>query len=197
MLLLARHGQTALNAEGRLAGRLDVPLTDLGVAQARALADAILGHGRPTRVVSSPLLRARQTAEAIGLPVEIDDRWIELDYGTYDGARLDEVPDGVWDEWRRDASFSPPGGESLRAVGQRVRDACEELARAIPPEEPVVVMSHVSPIKAAVAWALGVDDAASWRMYLAPASLTVVGLGRRGPSLVTFNQTSHLPDPGR
>jgi broad specificity phosphatase PhoE len=189
LLLLARHGQTGLNADGRLAGRLDVPLTELGGEQARSLAAAITARGTPTRVLSSPLLRARQTASELGRPVEVDDRWIELDYGDYDGARLDEVPGEVWDAWRRDAGFAPPGGESLRAVGVRVRAACDELARLSAPDDVVAVFSHVSPIKAAVAWALGVDDASSWRMYLAPGSLTVVSVGPRGPSLIAFNHT--------
>lgn len=189
LLLLARHGQTGLNAEGRLAGRLDVPLTELGGMQARSLAAAISARGTPSRVVSSPLRRATQTASELGMPVEVDDRWIELDYGTYDGARPDEVPPVVWDAWRRDTAFAPPGGESLRAVGERVRAACDELARRSGPDEVVAVFSHVSPIKLAVAWALGVDDASSWRMYLAPGSLSIVRVGPRGPSLLAFNQT--------
>ncbi len=188
--MLLRPGQTPLNAEGRLAGRLDVPLTALGVAQARAAADAVRALGGPGRVVASPLERARATATALEAPVEVDERWIELDYGGYDGWPLAEVPAALWDDWRADPRHAPPGGESLADVGRRVRDACEELRAAGGPGV-VTVVSHVSPIKAAVAWALGVGDEVSWRMFLAPASVTVIGLGPR-PNLQAFNCTSHL-----
>src|SRR5580704_10610886 len=100
MIVLVRHGQTRLNAEGRLAGHLDVPLTGLGEVQAKAAAGAVLARRAPTRVVSSPLLRARQTAAAFGRPVDVDERWIELDYGVHDGAALTEVPEQFWTTWR-------------------------------------------------------------------------------------------------
>jgi broad specificity phosphatase PhoE len=187
VLLVVRHGRTAANAEGLLLGRLDVPLDAEGERQAARLAAAV---GPVDRVISSPLLRARQTAAAFGLPVEIDERWVELDYGTYDGTPLREVPDSVWSTWRRDLSFAPPGGESLASLGARVRSSLEELADRARSEH-VVVVSHVSPIKAAVAWALGVSDEVTWRLFVAPASITRIELSRRGPVLHTFNEVAH------
>jgi broad specificity phosphatase PhoE len=188
-LILVRHGQTVLNAEGRLAGRLDVELTPLGREQAAAVAAAVLAAWAPDRVVASPLRRARQTAGAFGVDEVVDDRWVELDYGEYDGRPLGEVPASLWDSWRADPGFTPPGGESLTALGRRVRSACEELSAA---GGTTVIVSHVSPIKSAVAWALGVGDEVSWRLYLAPASITVIAVGERGPSLRAFNVTAHL-----
>jgi broad specificity phosphatase PhoE len=190
VLVLVRHGQSELNAAGRLAGRLDSPLTGLGVAQAKAVAASLADVGEPAEVISSPLHRARDTAAAIGLPVVVDQRWIELDYGPYDGRLLADVPAEMWAAWRSDASYAPPGGESLAALGRRVRQACEELLRD--PDRLTVVVSHVSPIKAAVAWALGVGDEVAWRMFLAPASITMIGHGAAGPSLYAFNVTAHL-----
>ena len=96
----------------------------------------------------------------------------------------------MWARWRSDASYAPPGGESLAALGRRVREACEELLGD--PDRLSVVVSHVSPIKAAVAWALGVGDEVAWRMFLAPASITMIGHGAAGPSLYAFNVTAHL-----
>jgi len=202
MIVLVRHGQTTLNAEGRLSGHLDVPLTDLGVAQAAAAARAVKAMGQPTRVICSPLQRARQTASALEasaleasaleVGVEVDDRWIELDYGEYDGRPTTEVPAETWRAWRLDSAFRPPGGESLDALDARVRPACDELAASGAADELVVVVTHVSPIKAAVAWALGVGIDVSWHMYVAPASIAVIGLGPGGPSLHAFNQTAHL-----
>jgi broad specificity phosphatase PhoE len=190
VLVLVRHGQSELNAAGCLAGRLDTPLTPLGVAQAARLGAAVNALGVPDRVVSSPLQRARETAVAIGAPVAVDERWVELDYGPYDGMPLRDVPAAVWDSWRRDVSWVPPGGESLVALGARVRAACDDLVALA--GNMTVVVTHVSPIKAAVAWALGVGDEVSWRMFVSPGSLTVIGSDQRGPVLRSFNNTGHL-----
>ena len=187
MLILARHGQTAVNAGGRLQGRADAPLTDHGHRQAAAAAAAI---NPPALVVCSPLQRAQQTASYFGAPV-VDDRWTELDYGDLDGLPIRDVPASLWDEWRGDESFAPPGGESLLTLGRRVREACEELAPRAASED-IVVVSHVSPIKAAVAWALDVGDRISWRMFLDVAALVQIGVTARGPTLLRWNDTSHL-----
>ena len=76
MLLLVRHGRTAANAALKLQGHLDLPLDDVGLAQVTEVAEWL---GRPDRLISSPLIRARQTADAFDMPYEIDDRGIELD----------------------------------------------------------------------------------------------------------------------
>jgi len=192
VLILVRHGESTGNAEGLLLGRIDSPLTERGLKQARSLADTVSGA---TRLISSPLARARHTAEALGtgMPIEIDDRWIEVDYGEYDGQKLGDIPNEVWLQWRSDPTFTPPGGESLAAAGARVRQACEELFAA--PDGPargdstVVVVSHVSPIKAAACWSLGIGDEGAWRLYLANASATRISWGPGGPVLAGFNHT--------
>ena len=110
MIVLVRHGRTDVNARGLLQGRLDPPLDELGRTQAEQLAMAIeparsgglepapRGPGRPPR--------------RFGLPVEIDERWIELDYGELDGMPVESVGAEVWKQWRSDLRFTPPGGES-------------------------------------------------------------------------------------
>jgi broad specificity phosphatase PhoE len=188
VLILARHGQTAHNQAGLLLGRLDVPLTDVGRRQADALARSM---GEVARVVSSPLERARETAAALGRPVDVDERWVEIDYGEYDGLPYGDVPDEVWQRWRSDPAWTPPGGESLAAVGRRVRAACEDLAAEAEGAD-VVVVSHVSPIKAAVAWALGVGDEVAWRMFLDVASVSRITVGPRGATLRSYNDRAHL-----
>jgi alpha-ribazole phosphatase len=195
VLILLRHGRTASNASRRLLGRMDVPLDELGRRQAKALGQSDVVQ-QAARVVSSPLRRALDTAAALGRPVTVDERWTEIDYGVYDGRQLDQVPD-LFRQWGRDIGFVPDGGESLLALGHRVRAACEDLwAEAV--DHDVVVVSHVSPIKAAVAWALGVDDESSWRMFVDVASVTCIGPGRPGaglptPSLRLFNDTHQRP----
>jgi broad specificity phosphatase PhoE len=191
MLILLRHGQTPANVARLLLGRSDPPLTELGRRQAEALAK-VEGVAGARRVVASPLRRAVETAELLGLPVEVDDRWIEIDYGRYEAMPLSEVPGEMWARWRADPSWAPDGGESLTDVGKRVRGACEELA-AEATDADVVVVSHVSPIKAAVTWALGVSEEVIWRMFLDVAAVTRISVGPIGASLRSFNETHHRP----
>jgi broad specificity phosphatase PhoE len=188
MLYLVRHGQTEANARGLLLGRADPPLSALGRRQAAALRDLVPASAR---IVSSPLTRTRETAEALGGYDELDDRWLELDYGVYDEVPLADVPTDVWRRWRTDMDFAPPGGESLAALGKRVRAACDDLVEEAAKRD-VVVVSHVSPIKAAITWALGVGDATQWRMFVAVASVATVATDGWAPSLRSFNQVPTL-----
>jgi broad specificity phosphatase PhoE len=188
VLVLVRHGRTAANAQGLIQGRLDHPLDEVGLAQAAEVAK-VLGH--PSRVISSPLRRARETAEALSGEIEIDERWIELDYGEYDGCPVTSVGSEVWARWRDDAAYVPAGGESLTTMAARVVSACESLRDAAAAAD-IVVVSHVSPIKTAVAWALGAGAEVGWRSHLDQASITRISFGPRGPVLRSFNETGHL-----
>lgn len=192
MLILVRHGRTEANASGLLLGHLDVPLDERGHEQAAQLGKALAGVDR---IVSSPLMRCRQTAESIGGPVELDDEWIEVDYGEFDGQPLATAGRIVWDEWRRDPSWVPPGGESLQSLSARVAAACEALVGEAA-ERDVVVVSHVSPIKAATAWALAAGFALAWRSHLDQASITRVTITPAGPVLHSFNDIAHLAAAG-
>jgi len=190
MLHIVRHGRTDHNASGLLLGRIDPPLDDLGREQADALADAI---GPVDRVISSPLRRTRETAEAFGVEPVIDERWIELDYGDYDGRPLGEIRSETWEQWRTDLDFAPPNGESIRELGIRVRSALDDLvADGSAAERTTVIVTHVSPIKAATCWALGVDDLVAWRLWVAPASITRIGTTPRGGVVHSFNEIAHL-----
>jgi probable phosphoglycerate mutase len=195
VIVFVRHGQTASNRGGQLQGRFDAPLTQEGEAQAKRVA-AALQQETLARVVTSPLVRARATADAVAaaldLEVEVDDRLVELDYGEWDQLRMLDIPAEAWRKWRETVSFTPPGGESLEAVTARIVDFCDEqFSKA--GDESVVAVSHVSPIKAAVCWALGTDERASWRMRLGLASITRIDGGQdRAPLLLSFNETSHL-----
>jgi broad specificity phosphatase PhoE len=199
VIVLVRHGETVANAAGLLQGRTDFGLTERGRRQAAALAGALADvTSAGTTIVSSPLRRARETAEAFGGPVRVDERWIELDYGELDGRGAVEARAELRQGWH-DPEWAPAGGESLAAVSRRVAAACEELAAALaaPPAvaaaTDVVVVTHVSPIKAAAAWALGTGPEVAWRMFVELASITTVAVGEGGvPLLTSFNQTAHL-----
>jgi broad specificity phosphatase PhoE len=197
VILLLRHGRTEANARGLLLGRADVALDEEGCRQAAALGAIVRDTTDDVRqVVCSPLRRCRDTAEivaeSIGVPVTTDERWIELDYGELDETPTASVPAETWATWQADLGWAPPGGESLADLGHRVRAACDELVADAGGAGDVVVVSHVSPIKAAVAWALGVGDEVTWRLYLAPASISRIALRGQRRVLHSFNEVAHL-----
>ena len=190
VLIVVRHGQTHANASGLLLGHADPKLDATGRAQASAIAASLAPLPRSTRIITSPLRRARETASIITreAPVEVDDRWIELDYGAFDGTPIGDVPAETWTRWRSDPDFAPEGGETLRELGARVAAACEDLLPDAE-ERDVVVVTHVSPVKASVAWTLGVGDEIAWRTFVAPGSITRIGVRHARPVLLSFNET--------
>jgi broad specificity phosphatase PhoE len=135
---LARHGRTALNAEGRLRGLSDPPLDEVGTAEATRLA-AVLAPKKPMAVLSSPLQRAVATARAIasaaGLEVVMDQRLNDRDYGPATGQRRIDV------EARYGSVDSAPGVEPLSVLAQRARAAFAELVTEWD-ADPLVLVSH-------------------------------------------------------
>ena len=190
MLYLVRHGRTDANAKGLLQGRLDPPLDAIGRKQAAAIAELI---GDVDEVISSSLVRAVETASYFQREVTIDDRWIEIAYGEYEGIPTGEVPPEVWQSWRTNSMFATKGGESFGALDARVRSACEDLADRIHGRN-VVVVSHVSPIKAAVGWALNTTMEIMFHCHLSQASLCRIDVGRYGPLLHSFNEQARIAD---
>lgn len=189
-LLLVRHGQTDANRDGLLLGRSDPALNDTGRAQAEAVAARVASFA-PTRVLSSPLRRATETAgivaAACGLTVAVDDRLIEVDYGVHEGTALADLPPVLTLRWRTEADFAPEGGESLADVQARAGEFAAELLAQVR-SGPIVAVSHVSPIKAVVCWALGLAPLHQWRMRLDNATLTRLSPGPDGPVLLSFNE---------
>jgi probable phosphoglycerate mutase len=190
-VFVVRHGRTTANATGLLLGRADPELDEIGRDQARRIAGAL---PRDITVISSPLQRASQTAASISAEVVIDERLIELDYGEFDLTPVADVPAEIWMAWRVDPHFRLPGGESLFELSERMAELLDEIAPLAAGGRHVALVTHVSPIKAAMAWALGVGIELSWRCNVGQASLTRIEVSDRGPSLYAFNDTHHL-DP--
>jgi alpha-ribazole phosphatase len=184
VLYLVRHGRTSANAQGLLQGRLDPPLDEVGHRQAAAIAELV---GDVDEVITSSLVRAQETAAYFGRTPTVDDRWIEIAYGEYEGVPAGEVPPEVWQSWRENSEFRTRGGESFGSLDERVRSACLELSTRLPDDD-IVVVSHVSPIKAAVAWSLGVTMEIMFHCHLSQASLCRIDVGRFGPVLHSFNE---------
>lgn len=199
-LILLRHGVTAYSVEKRFAGRSDLPLLSIGFDQAAAAAKRIRQLAPVDRIYSSPLLRTQQTADVVGaelgFPVALEDGLIEADFGAWDGFTFDEIRQSepaALQAWLSDPASAPPGGESQRAVSARVRATRQRLVAAHPGHT-LVLVTHVSPIKAMVVDALGAPESAVHRMYLAPASISVIDYFPDGPvSVRSYNDTAHLP----
>jgi probable phosphoglycerate mutase len=126
-LYISRHGQTPWNVEDLICGRTDVPLTEVGQQQALRLAESALDKGIDV-ILCSPMLRARQTAQAvsdaIGVPIQIDERLIEMDFGTFEGtSRFGEEFQWI----RAQMSTRFPGGESGFDVAYRVYSLLYEI----------------------------------------------------------------------
>lgn len=199
-LLLQRHGQTALSVERRYSGHGDPELTELGRRQAAGAAARLAGVPGVAAVLTSPLLRARQTAEAIaaasGVPLVVRPRLIETDFGAWEGLTFREARDRdpeVHGAWLGSEDAAPPGGESFAAVGERVlaeRTAIvEEYAGAT-----VVLVSHVTPIKMLLREALEGGPSILYRLHLDLASLSEAHFYPDGGASVRLvNDTSHCP----
>ena len=202
--LLLRHGQTELSAERRFAGRGDIPLTEDGLRQAAAVAGRLAERGGIDVIVTSPLQRARRTAQevarATGAPLQVEDDLAETDFGKWEGLSFAEASARWPDEmsaWLADADVAPPGGESFTAVGRRVVGALDRLL-AEHPRRTLVLVSHVTPIKTLACRAMLAPPAALFRIHLDVASLCAIDWFADGPAVVrSLNDTAHLRRPGR
>jgi broad specificity phosphatase PhoE/ribonuclease HI len=200
-MILVRHGATGHSAERRFSGRNDISLDEVGERQAAALARRAPSFGDVAGVVSSPLRRTRQTADAVadalGLPVVENDDLAEVDFGKWDGMTFAEARAAYPDElanWSASPDVAPPDGESFTALGRRVRRGRDSVISAFPGRT-VVVVTHVSPIKTLIRMALDAPPTAMFRLYLDTASVSIVDYHADGNcSVRLFNDTSHLAD---
>ncbi|MDO3648699.1 bifunctional RNase H/acid phosphatase [Nocardia mangyaensis] len=198
-LLLLRHGQTALSVERRYSGRGNPPLTDLGREQAERAAKMLAAKGDIAAVVSSPLQRARSTAEAAATALDVRlrvlDGLTETDFGDWEGLTFAEAAQRdpqLHSDWLGDPSIPAPGGESFDQVRERVEGVRRDLV-ALYPGENIVVVSHVTPIKTLLQLALGVGPSLLYRLHLDLASLCVAEFYPDGGASVRLvNDTSYL-----
>lgn len=198
-IVLVRHGQTALSVDRRYSGRGNPPLTDLGMTQALRAAQRVAAEQPIAAVVSSPLDRARQTAQAItdlvGGEVVPEDDLIENDFGAWEGLTFAEAkardPE-LHARWLGDESVPAPGGESFTQTAARVIAAKDLLLQRYPGQT-VVVVSHVTPIKSLLRHALDVGPQLLFRLHLDLASVSVAEFFPDGGAVVRcVNDTSHL-----
>lgn len=166
-LVLLRHGRTAWNVEQRGQGHADVPLDDIGHAQAAAVAPRLAGLG-PVRIWSSDLARARVTADAVagacGLSVTTDERLREVDLGDRTGLTLAEFTQKMPEEhaaFLRGEFGAVPGAETTLRVAERMAAAISDAAAALAPGECGVLVSHGASLRVGVLAVLGLPAAAA------------------------------------
>jgi broad specificity phosphatase PhoE len=181
-LFLVRHGETMANREYRYIGTRDDPLSELGETQAIHLAEE-LSVLKVAAVYSSPLQRTLNTALPIAarhsLEVQRVDDLRECDFGTWEGLSRAEVKERSPEDsqrlhkWEQNTSVAPPGGESFEALQQRVVAAVERLG-CLHPDQAIVLVSHVGPIKVLLSAALGAPLSSAFRIFLDPATISMV-----------------------
>ncbi|MFF5702907.1 bifunctional RNase H/acid phosphatase [Streptomyces sp. NPDC012794] len=200
--VLLRHGETALTPQKRFSGSggTDPELSPAGRRQAAAVAEALAARGTVQAVVSSPLRRCRETAQAVadrlGLPVTVEEGLRETDFGAWEGLTFAEVRERFPDDlqaWLDSPRAAPTGGgESFTAVTRRVSAARDRLLAAHAGRT-VLLVTHVTPVKTLVRLALGAPPESLFRMELSAASLSAVAYYADGNASVRLlNDTSHL-----
>lgn len=198
-IYLVRHGQTAWNEEGRLCGSSDVPLSEEGLVQAYKLAERLKGIDI-CAIYSSPLLRARQTAEAIAsfhqVPVRIEPNLSEIDYGDWEGMRVANAIENFpeLERLRREEpmKFTAPNGEQMAKFAERVISAIHKIASSHTGET-VCVVAHQTVNRFIICWAMQMDFRMWRRLRQDPGCVNLLQVRDDGMWRVCLlNDTCHL-----
>ncbi|MEV4683213.1 bifunctional RNase H/acid phosphatase [Streptomyces kurssanovii] len=200
--VMLRHGETVLTPEKRFSGSggSDPVLSAVGRRQADAVAAALAERGTIQTIVSSPLRRCRETADAVaaklGLGVSIEEGLRETDFAAWEGLTYAEVRERYPDDleaWLASPKAAPTGGgESFATVARRVAATRDKLL-ALHQGRTILLVTHVTPVKTLVRLALGAPPESLFRMELSAASLSAVAYYADGnASLRLLNDTSHL-----
>ena len=201
--MLIRHAETGHNADSRVQGQADIPLSELGQRQARALGEH-LRHESLAAVVSSPLSRALLTAEALaarhGLTVATDPDLMEMNVGEMEGLSIAEMRarfPAFLAEWvgERGPELAMPGGESLRQVQDRAWGVVERL-RAVYADQTIALVSHNFVLLSLLTRALEVPLHEFRRFRLSVCGVSLVRLRPERTLLLSFNDTCHLAAAG-
>ncbi len=200
LMFCIRHGESTYNAQGRVQGHLNIPLSDLGRGQAAALAKVCRDWGAEA-IFCSPLRRTRETAEpvaaALALPIREEPRLIEIKVGIFQGHSRDELDRICPEEYARwrsgDPDYVVPGGESRRALMQRGREVLESIAQHDYCK--VIVVSHGAILAAAFKSLLEIP-AQRHPFMLENASLSRLEIDGSIVRLHTLNEVGHLKGVG-
>lgn len=197
--ILVRHGQTEWNRVERFRGRADVPLNEVGLAQAAATGRRIAAEWRPAAVYASPLSRAVATGGTIAahfdLPVTPLDGLADIHYGDWQGLTPEEArerwPDLVHAWYTAPATVQIPGGESLAGLRDRVMAAISEMARRHAGQT-IALVSHTVVNRVILLAILGLGNDRFWRLRQDNCAINVFEVEDGEYSLVSMNDTCHL-----
>ena len=200
-IFFIRHGETPLTPLKKFSGDgpLNPKLTQVGLDQAALVAKAVAALN-PDVIISSPLNRTKQTADALsrasGLPVIYDDSWIECSFGIWDGMSIDEVKEKYpadYQAWICSTGFAPPQGESYDGVAVRIDKGLEKIVEMYPGQR-VAVVTHNGTIKTAAKLAIGAPADSIFHIDISPCSITTISIwpsdGLR--ALRSLNGQEHL-----
>ncbi len=199
MLYLVRHGESVANTEGIYQGQTyDTPLSELGQRQANALGDR-LRDIQIDRLITSPLTRTRQTADAIAkwhaeVSVEVEPKIIETNHGDWEGNAIGAIRDrwtreyALWQSAPSQAAF--PGGETFAQTRMRTMDWWNELLPAV--YGTTVVVTHDNIIRSLLVDLLAMDPDKMWNIELQPAAITTIYLKGDEVKVSAVNDTKHL-----
>ena len=200
-ILLARHGETSWNVEGRHQGQgFDIPLSEAGRAQALALGGRLKGVTL-ARAVASPLMRARGTAElALGDRagmLRLDPGFLEIAHGEWEGRLASEIRDQYPDlqrAWREAPhTVTLPGGESLQRVGERAWPAFRAACEGLDPEDTLLVVAHDGVNRVLLCRILGLPLERVWAFRQAPTCLNLLeGSDPEHLAVVRINDATHI-----
>lgn len=197
-IVLVRHGRTSWNVQFRYQGRTDVPCDEEGMLQTGLAADR-LSAWAPTAAFCSPLVRARCLGEALssktGVPLQVDPRLTEMDFGLWEGLTVSQIEEAHGDQyrlWRSDPfGRTPPGGEDVGAIRERLRDFVR--SSGVLEEERAVVVSHGYALRVLLGVLLGVEDLrVFWHFRMDNCSFTGVGVYGEFRMLNFANDRHHL-----
>ncbi len=199
-VLLVRHGESFWNRIGVYQGQIDIPLSDLGQIQAKAIADR-LKDKHLDLIVSSPLQRAANTARKIAqyhdCPFEVEPALAEIHHGVWQGLTAVEVKAQftklyeTWTEHPAKATMPGPGGESVAEVQRRVVPAVDRLAERYPAGR-VLIVGHDLPLKVILVSALGADLSTLGHLSIENCALNVVKWDSKHTQLLALNRNEHL-----
>jgi phosphoserine phosphatase len=201
-ILLVRHGETTWNREGRYQGRTDIPLSETGQAQVRALGDR-LRHVPLAAAIASPLSRARTTAEAVlagrnAPALELDAGLLEISHGAWEGKLASEVERdhaemfGIWRSAPGRDAPAGPNAETLGDVEARAWPVLERLCARLQPDDTALIAAHDAVNRVLLCRVLGLPLQQVWKFRQAPATLNVLsGRSLTELQVVRLNDCEH------
>ena len=191
-LVLVRHGETSWSRSGRHTGLTDVPLTEQGKEEARSLR-TLLAHRRFALVLTSPLTRARRTAELAGLPTaQVEDRLVEWDYGAYEGLTTPQIRERLGHPWTVFTDGVVAGGtpgETIEAVAARARAVLERALPALVHGD-VALVGHGHCLRVLASVFLRQEPRLGAHLKLDPGSVSLLGHEHETPAIERWNLTA-------